>query len=649
MRRPGAVLAALVLAALAGSDAYGQAVRLVRPVRFRDATGFLELGYDFERQEREPPVDGQLFRQEEGALLYGIGGDITGSFLHPSLLPFSVGGTLRLRRSEIDANTGVFQGSRNADASQYRVRLGIAPAFRWNGEITGHQSIQDIDSTFAPTRRVLRRELRATLRRRSRVWPLTFYADRARTEGIEGDPRDERRTSWGFQLDQRGRFSTMRLESELQDYVERSTRQDYRQVRVSLSHRYRALASRTLTFNTTLFGYDRAGTADFRYAIGAESVEWRPNDDFQLGGRLERLEQEDLLGRLVTRRGSIGLEHRLWGSLVTTAAADLQDTDLPEAGTETLREYRAGLDYTRHLTAGTLHLAVGRRLRRDDQDLPARRRIVSEEHLVEDGLPILLDTPGIEPDTIEVTDVTGTVVYTEGIDYEVLAAGGVVELRILPGSAIQAGDTILVRFAVTTSPALDVRTRSNRYLLGWRDRSGVWFRLSRTKQAQDLIAGTPDGRIDQTLEKIYSGGVSRRRWQIEGTRHTKKSFILPFARWNASLRWGIVETRFLQFDFDAMKQRTTFPDRPGERIDLERAGVDLRLRLRRTRLTAGLDRWDEFVLDREGRYFEAHLQLDWRFRAFELVARARRRLQDIELSGRDDRDEVVLLLRRYFR
>jgi len=635
---------------LAVLPAAAQTGRLVRPIAFEAFNGFVEVGYDLQSQEREPPLDGRIFHQDETALLYGVGGDIDGSFLHPSLLPFSVGGTLRLRRSEIDANTGRFQGSRNADASQYRLRLGILPAFRWNGELAANQIVQDIDSTFAPTRRIQRRDARLTLRRRSRSWPLVFYAEKSRSKGIEGDPRDETRSSLGMHVDHGGETATTNFDTEVLDYVERSTRQDYRQVRLSFSQRFRVLPSRTLVLNTTVLGYDRQGTTDSRFTIAAQGVDWTPTEDFRVGSRFERTDQRDrFLGRLVIDRTTASLEHRLWGSLATTASLDLQRSRLPEEGRERVNEARLDLDYARHLEAGTLEIGLGRRLRRDDLDLPAGRQLVSEEHLVEDGLPILLDTPGILPETVEVTDVTGTVLYVEGIDYELIDAGGLFELRILAGSAIQPGDTLRVRFTIETSRALDVRTRVNRMRAGWRDRSGAWLRLIREKQVQELLAGIADGRIDQVTDAIYAGGVTRRRWRIAGERRVKRSEILPYKRTGLTLRWTVFDGRRTDLAFDAQKELTTFPDRPGERIDLERAGFDLRVRLRRLRLVLRADRWDEFVLDRNGRFFEGQVQIAWRFRAFELIARARRRLQDIEMSGRDDRDELTVVVRRYFR
>ncbi|MDH3283908.1 MAG: hypothetical protein OEQ13_04145, partial [Acidobacteriota bacterium] len=516
MRRAlASVPLALLVWAAAASPALGQQRGIARPVWLDRFAGYLELGYELERQERAPPLGGATFEQDEGLLLYGINADLDGGFIHPSILTFDVGGTFRRRSSDIDTSTGLFQGSRTSDASQFRARLNVFPGFRWSGEAAVSQAIQDIDSTFAPQRTIERREILLGAFNKSRVWPFRVTWRRTDTEGIEGDPRDETRDNWLARLDHIGTSSQSSARVELLEFLERSSGQDYEQVGASLSHRWRPGSRREFLLGTTLTGFDRSGTSESKNLLVGQGFNWTPSDTFDLDTALEVREQEDVLGEIRTERASTDLRHLLWGSLTTRAGATYQRTELADEGQERLEEARVDFDYARRLPYGTFTLSWGRRLRTDDRVIAGLATVGSVEAVFDPAVPTLLDTPGLVVATILVTNLAETIVYTEGIDYELIPLNGLVELRVLAGGAISPGDGLLIRFAIEPSDLLEVRTESHRSGIGWRDATGFWVDYNRLRQSQDVLAGTADGRIDQTLDQRATTGYEGRRWRVD--------------------------------------------------------------------------------------------------------------------------------------
>ncbi len=643
--RLGAALAAVVGLAAAGPAA-AQSEGLFRPFRLESFESYLELAYELELQDRESPGSGRASEEDEATIVVGVNLDLAGSLVHPKWFPFKVGGTFRRRSSDVDTTSGRFAGRREEDASEYRVRLGILPENRWSGEAVATRSLQDVDSTFVARRTFLRRHARLSFGRRSRVWPLRFEISRNRAEGLEGDLRDETRQRFLAHLNHLGEHSKTRTELEVQDVVEELTRQDYRLLRLSAHHGYRPQGSRKLLLTSTLYAFDRSGTSEFRNVQGAQSAEYSPRPNLRLSGSVELQDQEDQLGQRTSDRAFADFEHTLWGSLTSRAGARVQRVDLEAGGSQDRDEASLELDYVRHPPrGGALSLRLGGRLRRDDEDLPGERAVASEDRVYEPGVPIFLE-PGAVAATVEVTDTQGEP-FVEGFDYELRQTGELIEIQVLPEGSIFPGETLRVSYGVEAGRRLDVRTRSWRYGGGWRSDQGWWVRFYTGEQSQDLLAGAANGRIDQTADVEYLAGVERPRWRAGLTYHDRESEILPYVMRQLRGSWRLPLGRRVELTVRGRAQRMSFPLRR-EETRLELAGADLRYRYRRLRVDATVERWNEDVLGREGRYFQSRVNVRWRHRRIEILAHWRRRNQHVEQGGSQDRDELRIVARRYF-
>ncbi len=634
----------LVLAASSPAAGLAQTDGLIRFLRLTSVHSYLELGYELELEKRRSPGSGRAFGEDEETFTVGLEAELAGSFLHPTWLPFSLGGTFRRRATDVDTRTGRFAGRREDDASEYRLRLGIMPEHLWSGQLLATRFVQDIDSTFVPRRTLLRREARLSFARRSRVLPLRFEIGRHRAEGLEGDPRDETRERFLAHLDYLGRRAKSRAEAEVLDVLEEFSRQDYRLLRLSANHSWHPGSARKLSLVTSLYAFDRSGTSELKNLQAAQSVDWRPRENLLLSGSVGRQDQEDRLGTLSTTRLDSDVEHTLWGSLVTRLAVQIQRVELPQEGNQDLDELALDFDYTRHLQPGILTLRLGGRRRLDDDDLPAERAVVREDRVFDPGIPIILETPGVITSTIEVAGATGEP-FVEGFDYDVVPLGDLVEIRVLPGGSILPGETLSISYAATAGRRLEVRTVTRRFGGGWRSARGWWFRILLSRQSQDLLAGVAGGRIDQTADQQVTAGIDRPGWRANGTYHDRESEILPYVLRQLGGSWKLPLRCRLKLTLRGRFQRMSFPIRH-EETRLELAGLDLRYRIGRLRIDGTLERWNEDVLGRQGRHFQSSLNARWRYRKIEIIGRWRRRTQRIEQGGDDDRDELRIILRR---
>lgn len=87
--------------------------------------------------------------------------------------------------------------------------------------------------------------------------------------------------------------------------------------------------------------------------------------------------------------------------------------------------------------------------------------VVDEAVVVPPTRVVTLEQPDVESGSVVVRSVEGTVVYAEGVDYEVRPVGRFTDLLILPGSRIGDGATVLVSYRYmppTTAPSDAVRT-----------------------------------------------------------------------------------------------------------------------------------------------------------------------------------------------
>ena len=156
------------------------------------------------------------------------------------------------------------------------------------------------------------------------------------------------------------------------------------------------------------------------------------------------------------------LRHQLFDNLSTTLRGWTRKSELQD-GTED--QFAGALDfsYTRHLPADCfLAVGLGNSYGETDRALDTDTLAVVNERLIYDdsGFNYLLNY-NIEEDSIEVFNETRTVIYNEGVDYQLETIGLRTRIIIPGGSPISHGDVLSIDYQYLVDPSIKYSTESH--------------------------------------------------------------------------------------------------------------------------------------------------------------------------------------------
>lgn len=154
--------------------------------------------------------------------------------------------------------------------------------------------------------------------------------------------------------------------------------------------------------------------------------------------------------------GEIGATKRFYDSLSLTPRVFGTHAEFEE-GFEQIYGGEITADYRKTIPFGLYHgtMRIGR-VQEEEDFGGGTQRIVDEAQTLVGSQRERLNRPNVVSRSILVTDVTNTVVFVEGVDYEVLSFGQFTEIRRLIGTTtIADGQTVLVDYTV------DVAERSS--------------------------------------------------------------------------------------------------------------------------------------------------------------------------------------------
>ena len=191
----------------------------------------------------------------------------------------------------------------------------------------------------------------------------------------------------------------------------------------------------------------------------------------------------------IVNNGSFALSHLLYSNLVTTAnlwvlsqRSDPQD----------ITRWRGGLStrYNKTILGVGVTAGLGYSYQVTDRDSrEVLTEVVDEPHVVPLDGAIILQRLFVVSATIIVTNADGSLVYTNGFDYEVLRLPEDLTLvQIIPGGQIETGDTILVSYRAIALPSLEYSTTNTNYQLGL-NLGWMQFSHSYTDLDENLISG----------------------------------------------------------------------------------------------------------------------------------------------------------------
>jgi len=194
------------------------------------------------------------------------------------------------------------------------------------------------------------------------------------------------------------------------------------------------------------------------------------------------------------------LQHLLYENLTTTAevGANLNDTT---AGRENIYDANLNFLYQRKIPWGNITLSTDFDYTFTDRSGfdEVAVQVNNESHVLTTGVVTLLDNENVFPGTIVVTDVTGTIVYAENIDYTISQIDNFTRISRTTVGAIANGQTVLVDYRFRSDPTFDDAVFSQAYgiqLYLWNALTlGYAFRHAE----QDTVSGTPpENPVDDT-------------------------------------------------------------------------------------------------------------------------------------------------------
>lgn len=189
-----------------------------------------------------------------------------------------------------------------------------------------------------------------------------------------------------------------------------------------------------------------------------------------------------------------GLRHQLYESLnsaFTVNGTSLNTTSFDE------KEINAALneDYVKHIGAARLGLGVDYIFdRRNRSSVDTVLNVVNEPHQLDDATVVFLNQLNVDTSRITVADSTGTTIYTQDLDYQIIQhATGFTEIKRIATGKIANGDQVLVDYIVTDNSSFSFSTAQNNYrvTLGLLD-NNLQFYARYRQQRHTNMEGAPN-------------------------------------------------------------------------------------------------------------------------------------------------------------
>jgi len=453
------ILIALSVVLLFLHNGYGSSDEAPQLLKGNVKDGYLELDSRYEIISSEK---GGTLSYEDKLLEIRpkVGLDFEGSLYHPSLFDYDLsvilGQSFEREVQNVPGRPEPRQSREDTNPLQfYNGKALILKDKKLSGSVFGSYNLIRLDNGFFSRRLLYQEGYGTKLNYAGDVLPWQITAQhRADEETETPTPRDSMEDEFNFKASnsREGRGETT-IDYLYQDFA----RQDFN------------VAQYTGTRNTLLmndfshFFDDKLNLGSYLYYNDIESATV-PSSLFSLRERLTAEHTEDLRsiyeynydtrnsGRTdsVQHKGSISLKHQLYDSLASTASSEVLDTS--QTSLDTFR-YGVSIDesYSKHVGDSSM-LNLGFTLKRRAEDRQASGGdtidISNEQHVLTTGVLTFLNQPNVILSSVQVTDITGTILYSRYTDYDLTPLGNVTQIdRIITGNIPQGG-TVLVSYSI---------------------------------------------------------------------------------------------------------------------------------------------------------------------------------------------------------
>jgi hypothetical protein len=166
-----------------------------------------------------------------------------------------------------------------------------------------------------------------------------------------------------------------------------------------------------------------------------------------------------------TQNGRIALGHQLYESLSSLIAADIHDVSTTSLDT---RRHGITLEENYFKRIGdSSSISLGAVISRHEEDRQATEgddiQVSNEPHILTTGIITTLNQPNVNESSIVVTDPSGTVLYSEFLDYLVIPRGSLTEIQRVVTGNIPNGGAVLVSYTFSNQGSGSFKTHGDYY------------------------------------------------------------------------------------------------------------------------------------------------------------------------------------------
>ncbi|MCB2219978.1 MAG: hypothetical protein KQI35_06240 [Bacteroidetes bacterium] len=206
-------------------------------------------------------------------------------------------------------------------------------------------------------------------------------------------------------------------------------------------------AQKNYNLSTIISHLDQYGADDLKRFQVYTNLVFKLPQNFRLLGNYNFSDNQYPLYKLKQHRAKLDLGHQLFKSLKTNIYAEYANNSH-----SLYREidYRAGfyINYTKKIPTGVLNIGYhyyNREFIRESG--PVSLKVINEEHILSDDEILLLNKPSVDPESIVVKDLTGTIIYQVDFDYLIFEQNDYIEIKRIPGGEIPNNAAILVDYS----------------------------------------------------------------------------------------------------------------------------------------------------------------------------------------------------------
>lgn len=217
--------------------------------------------------------------------------------------------------------------------------------------------------------------------------------------------------------------------------------------RVTLNDHFFIGEERKFAFYSLVNFYDQEGNHNFnKFEVNERLILHLPYK-FDLNSSYNYYRMEDVSQLMNINRIRGALKHRLYESLSSELFADYSKTN---HSVYVENDFKTGVEfrYTKKIPIGQLNL--GYRYFRHHNTTESEESIINilyEEHTLNDIEGVFLNKPYVDQGSIVITDITGTVIYQEGLDYHVDIINDYAEIYRVPGGQILQDQQVSVSYS----------------------------------------------------------------------------------------------------------------------------------------------------------------------------------------------------------